>query len=314
MNGAISTGSLRLDLELGIGGIPRGSITELFGPEASGKTTLCHHIITEAQKWGGVCAWIDGDHTLEPLHASHCGVDPDRLYVCEPACAEQALEIAEILARSGGIEVLVIDSILSLAPRREIQGRLGGSYFGVQSRLLSFSLQKLSAAIRSTQTAIVLTTQGPQGPADIYHPAEVSTARLAIKLHSSLRLELAWLGTIPKKGIAIGDRVQIRVRKNKFGPNFRTIVLELLYNEGVIKTGEILDIGIASSLIVEHESIYSYRGLQLGMGRESVYNFLRHHPAVSQQIEEDIRQQLLPPAVSRVSLQTVARQMGTKKG
>jgi recombination protein RecA len=298
MNGTISTGSLRLDLELGTGGIPRGLITELSGPESSGKTTLCQHIITEAQKWGGVCALIDGDHTLEPRYASRCGVNLDRLYVCEPACAEQALEIAETLARSGGIEVLVIDSILSLAPRREIQGRLGDSYFEAQSHLLSISLQKLSAAIRSSHTAIVLTTQARRSSPDIFHPAEVSTARLAIKLHSSLRLEHASLGIIQKKGGAIGNRVKIRITKNKLGPNFRTIVLELLYNEGVIKTGEILDIGIETSIIVEQESIYSYRGLQMGVGRENVYNFLRHNPVISQEIEEDIRQHLLLPSLS----------------
>jgi recombination protein RecA len=294
MVGPISTGSLRLDL--GTGGIPRGLITELYGPEASGKTTLCQHIITEAQKQGGVCAFIDGDHTLEPRYATRCGIDPDRLYICEPTCEEQALEIAEVLARSGGIAVLVIDSALSLAPRSEIQGRLGESYFKTQSRLLSLSLQKLSTAIRSTPTAIVLTTQALRNPEDVYHPSEAGTARLAIKLHAGLRLELSLLETIQNNGVVIGNRVQIRVRKNKLGTPFRTIVLELLYNEGVIKTGEILDIGIETSIIVEHESIYSYQGLQMGVGRESAYNFLRHNLNISQEIESLIRRRLLSPS------------------
>jgi recombination protein RecA len=295
MVGTISTGSLRLDLALGTGGIPRGLITELSGPEASGKTTLCQHIITEAQKQGGVCAFIDGDHTLEPRYATRCGIDPDRLYICEPTCEEQALEIAEALARSGGIAVLVIDSALSLAPRSEIQGRLGDSYFKAQSRLLSLSLQKLSTAIRSTPTAIVLTTQAWRNPENVYHPSEVGTARLAIKLHAGLRLELSLLETIQKKGVVIGNRVHIRVRKNKLGTPFRTIVLELLYNEGVIKTGEILDIGIETSIIAKQGPAYFYRDLQIGEGRENAYNFLRHNLKISQEIESVIRQHLLPP-------------------
>jgi len=295
MFGTISTGSLRLDLALGTGGIPRGLITELYGPEASGKTTLCQHIITEAQKLGGVCAFIDSDHTLEPRYATRCGIDPDRLYICEPTCEEQALEIAEGLARSGGIAVLVIDSALSLAPRSEIQGRLGDSNFKARSRLLSLSLQKLSTAIRSTPTAIVLTTQAWRNAEDVYHPSEVSTARLAIKLHAGLRLELSHLETIQKKGAVIGNRVHIRVTKNKLGTPFRTIVLELLYNEGVIKTGEILDIGIETSIIAKQGSAYFYQDLQIGEGRENAYNFLRHNLKISQEIESLIRQHLLPP-------------------
>ena len=295
MIGPISTGSLRLDLALGTGGIPRGLITELYGPEASGKTTLCQHIITEAQKQGGVCAFIDGDHTLEPRYATRCGVDPDRLYICEPTCEEQALEIAEALARSGGIAVLVIDSALSLAPQSEIQGRLGVSYFKTQSRLLSLSLQKLSTAIRSSQTAIVLTTQARGMPEDVFHPAEVSTARMAIKLQAGLRLELSLLDTIQNNGVVIGNRVRIQARKNKLGTPFHAIVLELLYNEGVIKTGEILDIGIETSIITRQGPAYFYRDLQIGEGRENAYNFLRHNLKISQEIESVIRRHLLSP-------------------
>ena len=295
MVGPISTGSLRLDLALGIGGIPRGLITELYGPEASGKTTLCQHIIAEAQKQGGVCAFIDGDHTLEPRYATRLGIDPNRLYICEPPCEEQALEIAEALARSRGIAVLVIDSALSLPPRSEIQGRLGESHFKAQSRLLSLSLQKLSTAIRSTATAIVLTTQARRNPEDVYHPSDASSAGLAIKLHAGLRLELSLLDTIQNKGVVIGNRVHIRVRKNKLGTPFRTIVLELLYNEGVIKTGEILDIGIETSIIARQGPAFFYRDLQIGEGRENAYNFLRHNLKISQEIESLIRQHLLSP-------------------
>jgi recombination protein RecA len=293
---AIPTGSLALDLALGVGGIPRGRVTEVYGPEASGKTTLCQHIVAEAQKLGGVCAYIDMEHALDPAYAARCGVDIDNLYISQPDMGEQALEIAETLVRSGAVDVVVIDSVAALVPRAEIEGDMGDATMGAQARLMSQALRKLSGAIKQTNTAVVFTNQLRQKIGVMFGNPETTTGGVALKYYSSVRLDVRRIESIKVGQEIIGNRARVRVVKNKVAPPFRVAEFDIMYNEGISKAGDLLDIGVETELIEKRGSYYSYGETRLGQGRENAKTYLREHPELAQSLEESIRTAAdLPP-------------------
>jgi recombination protein RecA len=292
----ISSGSLDLDIALGIGGIPRSQITEIYGSESTGKSTLCQHVLAEAQKLGGVCAYIDADHALDPGYASRCGVDVEQLYICEPETAEEALEIAQTLTRSGSMAAIVIDSMTALLLRSELTGSLGDSSIQERVRLISQALYKLNTACRQTDTALILTNQMRHRFTKLYHDTAASTADLALKLHASVRLELKAIRLLRIQGEAYGIHVQVRIIKNKLAASSRTAELDILYNEGIYKIGDILDKALQLKIITKQDSHYIYQSLPLGESRANVINFLNHSPLVLEALEQVIRQRLLPPA------------------
>ena len=271
----IPTGSLPLDIALGIGGIPCGFITEIYGPESSGKTTMCQSIVVEAQNAGGICAWIDADHALDAAYADHCGVDLSQIFVSEPQNSEQALEIALSLLRSGAVSLIVIDSTTALVPSIEIQGRLGASYYQQQERIMTQGLRKLSAALKRSKTAILLTSQLRHRMGITHSQDQASTAGLALKLHAALRLELREPEKMLENGVYRGTHIKIRVNKNKFVPTFPTIELELLYNQGIRGIGEIFDLASLHGIIYPKNSALFFRNQVLGQDRASSLNRLQ---------------------------------------
>ncbi len=285
----IPTGSLALDLALGVGGIPRGRVTEVFGPEGSGKTTLCQHIVAEAQKRGGVAAFIDMEHALDPVYAARCGVDVDGLYVSQPDTGEQALEIAEALVRSGAMDVVIIDSVAALVPRAEIEGEMGDSHPGLQARLMSQALRKLSGAIKSSNTAMVFTNQLRQKIGVMYGNPETTTGGMALKFYASVRLDMRRVEAIKEGGAVIGNRTRVKVTKNKVAPPFRECEFDILYNEGISKEGDVLDLGVELGLIEKRGAFYSYKEERLAQGRENARQALRDNPALCLEIENAIR-------------------------
>ena len=292
----IPTGSLALDIALGVGGIPRGRITEIYGPEASGKTTLCQHIIAEAQKLGGVAAFIDVEHALDPNYARRCGVDVDNLYVAQPDTGEQALEIAEALVRSGAVDVVVIDSVAALVPRAEIEGEMGDAHVGLQARLMSQALRKLTGAISQSNTAMVFTNQLRQKIGVIFGSPETTTGGMALKFYASVRLDLRRIQAIKLRGEIIGSRTRASVKKNKVAPPFREAEFDILYDEGISKESDILDLGVQYGFIEKRGTYYSYHDVSLGQGRENARIFLKEHPDIRDEIEGLIREAAgLPP-------------------
>ena len=289
----IPTGSLSLDIALGTGGIPRGRITEIFGPEASGKTTLCQHIIAEAQRLGGTCAFVDMEHALDPSYASRCGVDIDSLLISQPDMGEQALEITETLVRSGAVDIIIIDSVAALVPRAEIEGDMGDSPMGMQARLMSQALRKLSGAIKQTNTAVVFTNQLRMKIGVMFGNPETTTGGMALKFYSSVRLDARRIQSIKLGSEIIGNRTRVRVVKNKVAPPFRTAEFDIMYNEGISKSGDILDLATELSLIDKRGSFYSYGDIRLGQGRENAKGFLRENPDMMEEIDLVIRQQTL---------------------
>jgi len=285
----IPTGSLALDLALGVGGIPRGRVTEVFGPEGSGKTTLCQHIVAEAQKRGGVAAFIDMEHALDPVYAARCGVDVDGLYVSQPDTGEQALEIAEALVRSGAMDVVIIDSVAALVPRAEIEGEMGDSHPGLQARLMSQALRKLSGAIKSSNTAMVFTNQLRQKIGVMFGNPETTTGGMALKFYASVRLDMRRVEAIKEGGAVIGNRTRVKVTKNKVAPPFRECEFDILYNEGISKEGDVLDLGVELGLIEKRGAFYSYKEERLAQGRENARQALRDNPALCLEIENAIR-------------------------
>ncbi len=285
---AIPTGSLSLDLALGVGGIPRGRVTEIYGPEASGKTTLAQHIVAEAQKMGGVCAFIDMEHALDPAYAARCGVDVDELYIAQPDTGEQALEIGETLVRSGAVDVVVVDSVAALVPRAEIEGDMGDATMGMQARLMSQALRKLSGAIKQTNTAVIFTNQLRMKIGVMFGSPETTTGGRALKFYASVRLDMRRIESIKVGQEVVGNRVRVRVVKNKVAAPFR--VAEIMYNEGIAKVGDILDLGVKIDLITKRGSFYSYGETRLGQGRENAKNFLRENPDMASEIEAGIRE------------------------
>jgi len=290
---AVPTGALSLDIALGVGGIPRGRITEIFGPESSGKTTICQHIVAEAQKMGGTCAYIDMEHALDPTYASRCGVDVDNLLISQPDMGEQALEITETLVRSGAVDVVVIDSVAALVPRAEIEGDMGDSPMGMQARLMSQALRKLSGAIKQTNTAVVFTNQLRQKIGVMFGNPETTTGGMALKFYASVRLDVRRIQSIKLGSEIIGNRTRVRVVKNKVAPPFRTAEFDIMYNEGISKMGDVLDLATSLEIVVKRGSFFSYGDIRLGQGRENAKEFMKQNPDLAAEIELAVREQAL---------------------
>jgi recombination protein RecA len=310
---AIPTGSLSLDLALGVGGIPRGRITEIYGPEASGKTTICQHIVAEAQKLGGTCAYIDMEHALDPSYAARCGVEVDDLLIAQPDMGEQALEITETLVRSGAVDVIVIDSVAALVPRAEIEGDMGDATMGMQARLMSQALRKLSGAIKQTNTAVVFTNQLRQKIGVMFGNPETTTGGMALKFYASVRLDVRRIQSIKIGSEIIGNRTRVRVVKNKVAAPFRTAEFDIMYNEGISKSGDLLDLATELEIVTKRGSFYSYGDLRLGQGRENSKDYIKQNPKLADEIEVAVRQQAASGEVP-LSLGGAAEEVGGSLG
>lgn len=287
----IPTGSLALDIATGVGGLPRGRITEVFGPESSGKTTLCLHVIAEAQKRGGLAAFIDMEHALDPIYAARLGVNVNNLYISQPDTAEQALEICDTLIRAGVMDVIVLDSVAALVPKAEIEGEMGDSHVGLQARLMSQALRKLSGAISHSQCVMIFTNQLREKIGVMYGNPETTTGGRSLKFYASVRLDIRRIQAI-KVGIDdVGNRTRVRVTKNKVAPPFREAEFDIMFNEGISKVGDILDIGAEIGVIEKRGAFFRYGDQQLGQGREIAKKYLREHPNMSDTIEAAIRAQ-----------------------
>ncbi len=289
----IPTGSLSLDLALGVGGLPRGRITEIYGPEGSGKTTICQHIVAEAQRMGGIAAFIDMEHALDPAYAVRCGVDVDSLYISQPDTGEQALEIAETLVRSGAVDVVVVDSVAALVPRAEIEGEMGDSHPGLQARLMSQALRKLSGAIKQSNTVMIFTNQLREKIGVIFGPSETTSGGRALKFYASVRLDVRRVSAIKVHGEIIGHRTRVRVTKNKVAPPFRVAEFDILFGEGISREGDLMDVALELGFIDKRGSFYYYNGERFAQGRENARTYLREHPEVTSEIEQRIRAELL---------------------
>jgi recombination protein RecA len=285
----IPTGSIALDLALGVGGIPRGRITEIFGPESSGKTTVCQHVIAEAQRKGGVAAFIDVEHALDPGYARACGVNVDELLVSQPDTGEQALEITETLIRSGGIDVVVVDSVAALVPRAEIEGEMGDSFVGIQARLMSQALRKLTGAVSRSNTALVFTNQPREKIGVMFGNPETTPGGRALKFYASVRLDIRRVETIKAGTESVGNRVRVKVVKNKVAPPFRVAEFDVMYGEGVSKEGGLLDVGVAMGVVDKTGAWFTYADTRLGQGREAAKEFLKGNAALATEIESKIR-------------------------
>jgi recombination protein RecA len=303
---AIPTGSLSLDIALGVGGFPRGRVIEIYGPESSGKTTLCQHVIAEAQKRGGICAFIDMEHALDPRYAAQCGVDINNLYVSQPDTGEQALEIADALIRSGTMDVVVIDSVAALVPRAEIEGEMGDSHMGLQARLMSQALRKLSGVIKQTNTIVIFTNQLRMKIGVMFGSPETTTGGNALKFYASVRLDIRRIQAIKAGGDTIGNRTRVKVKKNKVAPPFTECEFDIMYNEGISKTGEILDLGVDLGVIDKRGAYYRYgEDILLGQGRENSKVFLVENPELLLKLENEIRQQAGLPSLAQAEAETL---------
>ena len=286
---AIPTGAIALDLALGVGGIPRGRITEIFGPESSGKTTLCQHILAEAQRRGGVVAFIDVEHALDPHYARSCGVNVDELLVSQPDTGEQALEITETLIRSGGVDCVVVDSVAALVPRAEIEGEMGDSFVGIQARLMSQALRKLTGAVSRSNTALVFTNQLREKIGVMFGNPEVTPGGRALKFYASVRLDIRRIETIKSGTEAVGSRVRVKVVKNKVAAPFRVAEFDVMYGEGVSKEGGLLDVGVATDVVAKTGAWFTYGETRLGQGREASKEFLKANRELAERLEGEIR-------------------------
>ncbi len=286
---ALSTGSLSLDVALGIGGLPRGRIIEIYGPESSGKTTLALHVIAEAQKSGGVGAFIDAEHALDPVYAGKLGVDLDDLLVSQPDTGEQALEIADTLVRSGAVDVLVIDSVAALTPRAELEGEMGDSLPGLQARLMSQALRKLTGSISKSKTMVIFINQIRMKIGVMYGSPETTTGGNALKFYASVRLDIRRIGSLKDRDEVIGNQTRVKVVKNKVAPPFREVEFDIIYGEGISKTGELIDLGVKGNIVEKSGSWFSYGSQRLGQGRENARKFLKENPAIATEIEDAIR-------------------------
>jgi recombination protein RecA len=286
---SIPTGSIALDLALGVGGIPRGRITEIFGPESSGKTTVCQHVIAEAQRRGGVAAFIDVEHALDPSYARSTGVNVDELLVSQPDTGEQALEITETLIRSAGIDVVVVDSVAALVPRAEIEGEMGDSFVGIQARLMSQALRKLTGAVSRSNTALVFTNQLREKIGVMFGNPEVTPGGRALKFYASVRLDIRRVETIKSGTDSVGNRVRVKVVKNKVAPPFRVAEFDVMYGEGISREGGLLDVGVAMDVVTKTGAWFTYGETRLGQGREASKDFLRQNRPIGEEIEDRIR-------------------------
>ncbi|RLC83971.1 MAG: recombinase RecA [Chloroflexi bacterium] len=296
----IPTGALALDRALGAGGIPCGRVTEVYGPEGSGKTTLAQHIVAEAQKRGGTAAFIDMEHALDPVYAQLCGVDVDEMLISQPDTGEQALEIAETLIRSGAVDIIVVDSVAALVPRAEIEGEMGASHPGLQARLMSQALRKLSGAIKQSNTALLFTNQLREKIGVMFGSPITTSGGRALKFYASVRLDIRRIQSIKDKGEVIGNRTRVRVTKNKIAPPFRVAEFDIMYNEGISKAGDLLDMAVELEVIEKRGSYYYRDGESLAQGRENAKQFLREYPDVADQVEAAVREMLAPPKVEEV--------------
>jgi recombination protein RecA len=285
----IPTGSLSLDIALGVGGVPRGRILEIYGPESSGKTTLCLHVIAEAQKRGGVCGFVDVEHALDPAYAAKIGVDVNNLYVSQPDTGEQALEITEALVRSGAMDVVVVDSVAALVPRAEIEGEMGDSHVGLQARLMSQALRKLTGAVKSSGTCMIFTNQLRQKIGVMFGNPETTTGGMALRFYASVRLDVRRIESIKQADQVIGSRTRVTVKKNKVAPPFKTAEFDIMYNEGISTVGDILDLGVEYDILSKRGAFFRFQEELIGQGREAAKEYLRTHPQVAQQIDSLIR-------------------------
>jgi recombination protein RecA len=295
---AISTGSLGLDIALGIGGVPRGRVVEIYGPESSGKTTLTLQIIAEAQKKGGTAAFVDAEHALDPVYAGKLGVNVDELLVSQPDTGEQALEIVDMLVRSGAVDVVVVDSVAALTPKAEIEGEMGDSHVGLQARLMSQALRKLTANIKRSNAVVVFINQIRMKIGVMFGNPETTTGGNALKFYSSVRLDIRRIGAIKKGEEVIGSETRVKVVKNKVAPPFRQAEFEILYGEGISRTGEIVDLGVQQGLIEKSGAWYSYKGDRIGQGKENARQFLKSNPEICAEIEAQIRANAFPQPVT----------------
>src|SRR6266576_1510238 len=293
----IPTGSIALDLALGVGGIPRGRMTEIFGPESSGKTTLCQHVLAEAQRKGGVVAFIDVEHALDPGYARACGVNVDELLVSQPDTGEQALEITETLIRSGGIDCVVVDSVAALVPRAEIEGEMGDSFVGIQARLMSQALRKLTGAVSRSNTSLIFTNQLREKIGVMFGNPETTPGGRALKFYASVRLDIRRIETIKTGTESVGNRVRVKVVKNKVAPPFRVAEFDVMYGEGVSKEGGLLDVGVAMDVVSKTGAWFTFGETRLGQGREASKDFLRANPDIGTEIERRIRGKINEVAV-----------------
>jgi recombination protein RecA len=286
----VSTGSLGLDIALGIGGLPRGRIVEIYGPESSGKTTLALHVIAEAQRAGGTCAFVDAEHALDPSYATKLGVDVEELLISQPDAGEQALEIADTLVRSGAIDVLVIDSVAALVPRAELEGEMGDTHVGLQARLMSQALRKLTGSISRSRCMVIFINQIRMKIGVMFGNPETTTGGNALKFYASVRLDIRRIGSIKDRDVVVGSQTRVKVVKNKMAPPFRVVEFDIMYGEGISKTGELIDLGVAAGVIEKSGAWFSQGGQRIGQGRENAKQFLKENPEVAASIEAAIRQ------------------------
>jgi recombination protein RecA len=291
---AISTGSLGLDLALGVGGLPRGRIVEIYGPESSGKTTLTLQVIAEAQKLGGTCAFIDAEHALDPIYAEKLGVDVNNLLVSQPDTGEQALEICDMIVRSGAVDVVVIDSVAALTPRAEIEGDMGDSHMGLQARLMSQALRKMTGNIKTSNTLVIFINQIRMKIGVMFGSPETTTGGNALKFYASVRLDIRRTGAIKDGEEVVGNETRVKVVKNKVAPPFKQAEFEIYYGKGISRNGEIIDLGVANDLIEKSGAWYAYKGEKIGQGKKNAVNYLVEHPALAKELEDKLRSMLTP--------------------
>jgi len=293
---AISTGSLSLDIALGIGGLPKGRVVEIYGPESSGKTTMTLHAVAEAQKIGGTCAFVDAEHALDPVYAEKLGVDMDELLVSQPDTGEQALEITDMLVRSGAVDMIVVDSVAALTPKAEIEGEMGDSHVGLQARLMSQALRKLTANIKRSNCIVIFINQIRMKIGVMFGSPETTTGGNALKFYSSVRLDIRRIGAIKKGDEVVGNETKVKVVKNKVSPPFKQANFEIIYGEGVSREGEIIELGVALGLVEKAGAWYSCQGERIGQGKENVRKYLKENPELAQNIEAQIREAMFPKA------------------
>jgi recombination protein RecA len=290
---AISTGSLGLDIALGIGGLPRGRIVEIYGPESSGKTTLTLQVIAEAQKLGGTCAFIDAEHALDPIYAEKLGVDVDNLLVSQPDTGEQALEICDMIVRSGAVDVVVVDSVAALTPRAEIEGDMGDSHMGLQARLMSQALRKMTGNIKTSNTLVIFINQIRMKIGVMFGSPETTTGGNALKFYASVRLDIRRIGSVKDGEEVVGNETRVKVVKNKVAPPFKQTEFEIHYGAGISRNGEIVDLGVANNLIEKSGAWYAYNGEKIGQGKKNAISYLAEHPAAAKEIEDKLRAALM---------------------
>ncbi|MFN8443713.1 MAG: recombinase RecA [Caldilineaceae bacterium] len=305
---SIPTGSLSLDIALGVGGIPRGRIIEIYGPESSGKTTVCLHAIAEAQRAGGMCGFIDVEHALDPSYAAKIGVDVNNLYVSQPDTGEQALEIAEALVRSGAMDVVVIDSVAALVPRAEIEGEMGDSHVGLQARLMSQALRKLTGVIKSSGTCMIFTNQLRQKIGVMFGNPETTTGGMALKFYASVRLDIRRIESIKQGTDVVGNRTRVTVKKNKVAPPFKVAEFDIMYNEGISTAGDLIDLGVEYDVIAKRGAFFNFGDVRLGQGRENAKEFLRQNQEIAKEIDRRLRAMFATSATLEPTVEGIADQ------